>query len=1320
MTGSFDISKYVLEQLKNGSINKEVAFTILKNLKKGNAGNDDDAAIIGMACRFPGAKSADEYWNNIISSVNCIGDFPGLRKMDTECYLGADPDDNGTDHYFKAGYLDEIDKFDAAFFRISPNEASLMDPIQRLLLETTWESIEDAGYGGNQLSGSKTGVYIGADHSFRVLLPSYSKMSNNAEMLGMTGSWTSILASRISYTFNLKGPSIVMDTACSSGLVALHTACRALKNGECDMAVAGGINLLMLPTKNSIFESVESYEGVVRSFDKYANGTTWAEGAGMLFVKPLKKALEDRDCIYAVIKGSAVNNDGSSNGITAPNAQAQEEVIVKAWQEARVNPETISYVESHGTATVLGDPIEVSGLAGAFKKFTDRKQFCAIGTVKTSIGHTVSASGIAAVIKIIKAFHNNRIPPTLNFNRPNPYINFIETPLYVGAKPMEWPKTDIPRRAGISSFGLSGTNCHVLLEEPPEINSYQAVEDRQHIFMLSAKSEVSLMEMIARYTKLFQSEKSIPMGDLCYTLAIGRGHYNYRIAIIAKDMEDLNEKICCVANVHPGTATIKDIYFGCHKLVPLNKKVKAEKEISEGERLKISNEAGFLLKQYLESEKADHELLEKLVRCYIKGANIRWDELYDGSPARRLHLPLYAFERNRYWIDKTKAMKINNASKAVPQCYEVIWKQDEFREYEEEAITCVLVIKKDSVRADEIVAKLAGQGITVIEASMGNEFGRAGEGKFIIDGSEDNYLQLFTQLQGCGIVRVVHMASLTGGREAESLDELGKALEYSVYSLLHMVKAIKKYNINSSLDIVLISEYSNEVTKNEKCIIPENAAFFGLGKAVIIENSDLRCRCIDIDEETSSDVLMKEISAGFGDFCTAFRAGSRYVEVIREAELSSFKEDTVEIKDGSVYVVTGGMGGIGLELAKSISGFKKVKFAMINRSVFPERDLWDEILDKGVDKGICRKILGIREMERAGSVVKLYSADLSCLDQMKSAVRSIKNELGGINGIFHCAGTASRNILVNKDDSEFAAVLASKVQGTWVLDRVTGDEKPDCMVIFSSVSSLFGFPGQGDYSAANSYLDAYCTYRNRKGMRTLSVNWSTWRDAGMMAGNSMSMDGTFRSISSIEALEVLGRILRKSVQRIIVGEINYGNILFQDNFAKTMRLSPEIRLKMNKERYKPENRQNDTEPVIGKAQVKIKGRSGADYSRIEDKLARIWASVLGMDTIDIFDNFHDMGGDSIMAGKLLKALDKEYSGIISVTDLFSYPSIIQMAEYIGKKTDIFMSNTETADGKNEESAGKELAELLKDLKNDNSKLEATLDMLDKVRLTEDE
>jgi|LSQX01.1.fsa_nt_gb 3-oxoacyl-(acyl-carrier-protein) synthase/acyl carrier protein/NADP-dependent 3-hydroxy acid dehydrogenase YdfG len=1323
MIPSFDINRYVLEQLKGGNISKDAAFTILKNTKKDKVVTNGDIAVIGMACRLPGAQDVDEYWNNIIGGANCIGDFPVSRQKDIEPIVGTKAGKKSKNYYFSAGYLEDIDKFDAAFFRIPPKEVRLMDPYQRLLLETTWDSIEDSGYGGDSLSGSNTGVYIGADHSFRVLLPSYSQLNNeSSEMLSMIGSWTSILASRVSYSFNLKGPGVVVDTACSSGFVAMHMACRALKAGECNMAIAGGINLLMLPLKNSIFKTVESYEGIVRTFDKHAEGTTWAEGVGTLVLKPLNKAIQDRDNIYAVIKGSAINNDGSSNGITAPDAQAQTEVITKAWRDAQINPETISYVESHGTGTVLGDPIEISGLTAAFRRFTNKKQFCAIGTVKTNIGHTVSVSGIAAAIKIIKAFKHNKLPATLNFIEPNSYINFIESPLYVGSRHMNWPKTDTPRRVGISAFGFSGTNCHMVFEEPPESSTEPEDVQGQYLFLLSAKSEASLKGIIEKYHSLFQSGKQLALRDICYTLATGRGHYSYRLAISCSNVEELAERIKLLSETFPENADMSGIYFGYHRLVPQNKAKKQENEITEGERVRLSNDAACILKQYLNPEETEAQMIDELARYYVKGADVQWADLYEGTSALRLSLPTYSYEYRRYWSDKPKKMgsRTTTTKPSIP-CHEIFWKPEELKDVTVQPISCVLVINNEDSRANEIIERLAREGISVIQASIGDGFSKVCGEKFVIDGSEDSYIKLFSQLESVGLECIIHMATLNHGEEIQTSEELDRALGYGVYSLLHMAKALKHSKYNRNIDIVLVSEYTNEIIGTEPCVIPENAAFFGLAKGVFIENSDLRCRCIDMDYDTSWEILFKEIQAGHTDFSVAFRNDSRYVETIREKDVSSLKNDALDIAEGSVCVVTGGMGGLGLELAKFISRYQKMKFAMINRSVMPERNLWNEILNSGMDKGLCKKILAVREVEANGSAVHLYTADISSAEQMEALTKRIRNELGRIAGIFHCAGVIRPNLLINKTDSEFAGVLASKVQGTCILDKATRADKPDYMILFSSVSSLFGFPGHSDYATANSYLDAYSTYRNRKGLQTVCINWPVWREAGMALDSTASMDGAFRSISSEEALGMLINIMSKSVNRIAVGEINYKNAFILSNFLKTIRLSSEIRLKINKEINKAESKEIEVKPTIEKPKVKIGGREKKGNSEIEEKLMIIWESVLGMDTIDVYDNFHDMGVESIMAANLLKALEDEYPGIISVTDLFSYPTIAQMAEYIAGKVSLESSCQES---KAVSDRGKlsedKLSVLIKELKNNQSDMEAVLDMIDEVRFLQDE
>ncbi len=632
-----NINKYILDQVKCGNIKKDVAMSILKELLKGNKsnGSGNDVAIIGLSCKFSEAENKDEYWKDLTEGLCTIRKLPKERREDIEPFVYADTE-NKEDPYCQVGYINDINKFDSDFFRISPREANLMDPKQRLFLEVLYEAIEDGGYGGDKIYGSETGIFVGNDHSSDGKF-AYSSIIKDGDMLAMTGCSTGILASRAAYIFDLKGPSVVVDTACSSGLVSVHMACEALKNEECKMAVAGGINILLYPRKMEMMTEIESESVRVKSFDKNAKGTSWGEGVAALLLKPLNAAIKDKDNIYAVIKGSAINNDGASNGITAPSAESQEKLIIKAWERAGVNPETISYIETHGTGTVLGDPIEIKGITNAFKKYTNKKQFCGIGSVKPNIGHTVAAAGLASVIKVVLAMKNGVIPPSLNFDEPNPFINFCNSSVFVNDKLTKWNNNEFPKRAGVSSFGFSGTNTHIVLEEPPQVNLDEVSENSFEILTISAKDKNVLMQLIDKYANFIDTEKDSKLEDICYTANTGRKHFEHRISVVAKDKADLRCKI-------------EELRF---KKLDLEAK---EKYSSSEERQykKLSLEKMDMLNN---SDGIEESTLKELCEYYDKGVNIDWEKLYEGRKRRRVSIPTYPFKKERHWVDFPKRLK---------------------------------------------------------------------------------------------------------------------------------------------------------------------------------------------------------------------------------------------------------------------------------------------------------------------------------------------------------------------------------------------------------------------------------------------------------------------------------------------------------------------------------------------------------------------------------------------------------------------------------------------------------------------------------------
>lgn len=587
-----------------------------------NAGSRD-VAIIGLSSRFPFADNYTEFWDVLSADSNCIRPFPAARKQDAEKYLKSiHPAEHSFD-FIEGAYLDQVDQFDYPFFRITPIEANMMNPNQRIFLETAWGCLEDAGYGGDKIKGTNTGVYVGymADSEgsqYRLMASDTNKQHYAA---GVTGNLASIIPSRISYLLDLKGPSLLVDTACSSSLVAIHLACSAIRSGECSMALAGGVRTILLPLDLQEKIGIESSDGRTRAFDDRADGTGIGEGTAAILLKPLDEALKDRDHIYAVIKGTAVNQDGASIGITAPNVAAQTEVIVKAWKDARIEPETISYIESHGTGTNLGDPIEINGIHAAFQKYTDHKQFCGIGSLKSNIGHLYDCAGIAGMVKLVLSLQHREIPASIHFNTPNRKIDFLNSPVYLVNRKKKWEK-DFPLRAGISSFGFSGTNCHIVVEEAPRVQEPPTVKGTPHeVFTISANSKKALIRYIDRYYQFLTDHEDIDLRNLCYTANTGRPIHSFRVAMVIESITELRGFLnLLLGEALDGYRNGKGpIFYG-------------DKQSKKNTNTVVS----------------DH--LVKLAKAYTEGENVRWHSLYNKEQRYTIPLPTYPFERERCWI----------------------------------------------------------------------------------------------------------------------------------------------------------------------------------------------------------------------------------------------------------------------------------------------------------------------------------------------------------------------------------------------------------------------------------------------------------------------------------------------------------------------------------------------------------------------------------------------------------------------------------------------------------------------------------------------
>lgn len=500
-------------------------------------------AIIGMGCRLPGGvQNPEQFWHLLKHEVDAITEVPGDRWQNAQ-YYHPEPQPGKISTRW-GGFLEKIDLFDPQFFGIAPREAAAMDPQQRLLLEVSWEALEQAGQSPDQLLGSQTGVFVGiASIDYGHLLLSQAPADIDA-YLGV-GFAHSIAAGRLAYVLGTQGPTVAIDTACSSSLVAVHQAVQNLRSGACQMALVGGVNVILLPEVGITFSQAQmlSKDGRCKTFDAGADGYVRSEGCGVVVLKRLSDAIANRDQVLAVIRGTAINHDGRSNGISAPNGLAQAAVIQAALTDARLQPEQVSYVEAHGTGTSLGDPIEVHALNAALCQERSPTHPLLIGSAKTNIGHLEAAAGIAGLIKAVLALQHRQIPPTLHLQQINPHIDWQTMPISVPRQLTPFPSQGNRSIAGVSSFGFSGTNAHVVLEAAPApVVKPLAIDRPLHLFTLSAKREADLLTLVERYQQ-YLATPSETLADVCFTANAGRSHLTHRLAVITSTAADLQQQL---------------------------------------------------------------------------------------------------------------------------------------------------------------------------------------------------------------------------------------------------------------------------------------------------------------------------------------------------------------------------------------------------------------------------------------------------------------------------------------------------------------------------------------------------------------------------------------------------------------------------------------------------------------------------------------------------------------------------------------------------------------------------------------------------------
>jgi probable biosynthetic protein (TIGR04098 family) len=602
----------------------------------------EEIAVVGISCQFPGSANKEAYWNHLKDNKDLISEV----QQDRWDWKSFNKDPEKTSRSKWGGFIEGVGNFDPLFFGISPFEATLMDPQQRLTLEAVYTALEDANIVPSTLKGSNTGVYIGVSGS------DYAHIARDArkdivQAYDAIGTASSILANRISYLLDIHGPNQAIDTACSSSLVAVDQAVKSLQNGISDMAIAGGVHIMLRPELTISYHEAGmlSVDGKCKTFDDSANGYVRGEGVGMVVLKPLKKAQEDGDFIYGVIKGTSVNHGGNANTLTSPNPQAQKALLVEAYSNANVTPDQVSYIEAHGTGTPLGDPIEIEGLKLAFEELNEESSpskinYCGIGSVKTNIGHLEAAAGIAGLIKVLLCMKNQTLPGNPNLKTQNKYIDLVNSPFYLRKQTSAWEVDHQKRIAGVSSFGFGGVNAHVVLEDYKNpFNVYKSTDEA--IIVLSAKNADRLKEKAHDLRVFLEANPKTALHDLAYTLQYGREEMDERLAFNAKNLQEVISRLEAYEK-----GNLPSMYIGNSR--------------KENFETLLQGDAGKAYMDIVINQK-EYNLVAQL---WVKGVDFDWSFLYGNIAPNKIALPTYPFAKQHYWVETMEA-KETSASEVV-------------------------------------------------------------------------------------------------------------------------------------------------------------------------------------------------------------------------------------------------------------------------------------------------------------------------------------------------------------------------------------------------------------------------------------------------------------------------------------------------------------------------------------------------------------------------------------------------------------------------------------------------------------------------------
>lgn len=1338
--------------------------------------NYEPIAIVGIAGRFPGATNIHEFWKLLEDGQSPVQEIP-IDRWDNKLYFDSNEALPGKIYVNHGYFLNAVDQFDPQFFHISPKEAVCLDPQHRLLLEVSWEAFMNASISTDSLFNSNTGVFIGLmNQDYGNLITRFSKHTNVNFLSGM-GNSTHCAAGRLSYTYGLQGPCLTLDTACSSSLVALHQACRALSHHECDLALTGAVNLILDPYLmiSMCNGKVLARDGRCKTFDESADGYGRGEGCGFIVLKRLSDALSNNDNILAIIKGSAVNQNGPGSGLTVPNGNAQRSLMQRTMTDAGVNVNEVDYIEAHGSATQLGDLIEMNSIAATYGAQRDSHSMVYVSSVKTNIGHLEAASGMAGLIKIVLSLHHETIPMHLHLKKLNPYFDIKDSGIIIPDKNIFWKKGDRKRVAAINSFGISGTNAHVIIEEPGNKSILKAYKQPSYnrkrywselldnnkqyyketsLFQANSKDvETGIQDVVHKHQvnmsrqsylldhQIFNQVVFPASGFIDLTLSfikqidtinkltnasitltdmrmdnplhidmnapsglkiISRkshqlSHHDYMVkivsdtdALIENDKPETRLFKCNVSlseevknsnylnivnlkNIFAQITNIDEVYeLMRHHGMSYGSRMRTIKRLWKLENQSLA-ELSLSVGQYYSSEARHTILIDGAFQ--VVALNIVMDQLKSGQPV--FYLPI-GIKQINYFLDlpdniyvyikyknenifsemlevdiqihdtsgnlviDINGLYLKKTNGSVFQdrdnnsiddySYEEQWDENQPRKTRSVHTRHWLIIGNENVYGDYLQVELEKSGNVAVLTDY----------EFDLTTLSDECNAKFNNLHG-----IIYLGFDGGPANINSIkidvEKIENYLEKSCNGLFRLLKSLHRAGHHP--DLVVVTRGARCVNESDT-VDPVQSTLWGIMQCARYEYTDFKLYSIDMD---SSEVepagqlkqLINELNIDDGELQIALRKGRRYVSRVIHSQRMSHSQSVELPQLHGTYLITGGLGGLGQLMIEwlRLRGVRNI--VTVNRSAPTESQ--------------CKNI---QQWKIQGLDVRSYQADVSDYDQLDRILRLIRNSQDNmpvLKGIIHIAGVLSDKLIANQQWEDYQKVFIPKIRGTLNLHLLTKNDNLDHFILFSSIASVIGAPGQSNYAAANAFMDAFSQYRHSSGLTSLSINWGPWSEVGMAKDFvALHHKNGIRCIRPDKEGKLFDKLINlKDVAKIMIADIDVGRLMnrLPDNLSA---------------QYSHLLTTSGSFETLPSAEKKINTTVLVNLSRLITDSLRV---VLGFNHDHIInpdDNFFDLGMDSLFAMQFHEHLRENLRDHIDLpmVAIFQNPTINSLKKII--------------------------------------------------------